>query len=693
MVIAMPIRVTSRRSTTAPSVQKPGVTPFGLPVVPAGWVQKEPGVSLCMIVKNEERFLEQCLASVADMVDEICIVDTGSTDATVAIAQRFGARVEHREWRNDFAWARNEALAMATKRWIFVLDADEVVLPESREALTVLKNAPAYNVGVWVRCFNKADDYQGTGAMSHALVRVLPNHPRIKYRGMIHEFVAMDENPNGIAAVPSPLAIEHHGYLKDIVAERNKAERNLEIVKAAIEKEPLDPFHWFNLGMTAHLMGREDDAIDGFERMRELNGDQPRGFIPNGLATLADIYTEKKKQPEKGLAIAQQCLQFSPHYANAHFAVGKALVEMKRYEEARDAYREAIADGAYVTQQFVVDDEVPVWKAQCEIGTTYVLQGDDVRAIEWFDKGIANRPTAQPVRINRARAIERLGRFDEAERAFADLFEEFADDPTAAHYVNYLLRRGANARALEVIERCYENLSPAGAATMLAAAAAVCQRNGLPDARRYLEAAAKLVPGSAEVLNPLEAIYRESGEDRALEELLAREESTPPQVQADYLRRSHRRLSENRFDEALALARTGLDLGDDPFLHYNAAIAAVNLERKHDAVRHLDAVGPEHEATYVQAEYLKAVILRDLGELQIALAAVERLLQVHPTQVDALILRAALLEQMGRAAEAEQLLTAAMPHDRHRVAVELAGLYLRGGRIAEAKRIAEAALS
>src|SRR5579872_1678651 len=149
----MPLRVIARRQ--APAVNPaPSPALFGLPQPPPGWPQRPAGISLCMIVKNEERFLEQCLRSVADVVDEINIVDTGSTDATVAIAERFGARIEHREWRNDFGWARNEALKMATKRWVLQLDADEELSPESKEQLRALKNVPAHLQGLWIRCVN-----------------------------------------------------------------------------------------------------------------------------------------------------------------------------------------------------------------------------------------------------------------------------------------------------------------------------------------------------------------------------------------------------------------------------------------------------------------------------------------------------------------------------------------------------------
>ena len=84
-------------------------------------------LSLCMITKNEEKNLSRCLDSIKDIVDEIIIVDTGSTDKTVEIAKSYGAHIYHYDWNNDFSKARNVSLQKATKDWILVLDADEVL--------------------------------------------------------------------------------------------------------------------------------------------------------------------------------------------------------------------------------------------------------------------------------------------------------------------------------------------------------------------------------------------------------------------------------------------------------------------------------------------------------------------------------------------------------------------------------------
>src|SRR5262245_5780920 len=96
-------------------------------------------VSLCMIVRDEAEVLGRCLSTVADLVDELVIVDTGSRDRTSAIAQEFGARVEPFRWCDDFAAARNHSFSLATCDWILWLDADDVLLPDARAGFAALK--------------------------------------------------------------------------------------------------------------------------------------------------------------------------------------------------------------------------------------------------------------------------------------------------------------------------------------------------------------------------------------------------------------------------------------------------------------------------------------------------------------------------------------------------------------------------
>lgn len=633
------------------------------------------GVSLCMIVKNEERFLEKCLASVADVVDEINIVDTGSTDRTVEIAEKFGARIERHEWRDDFAWARNKSIDMATKRWVFQMDADEELLPESKEALELLKTAPAHLTGVWIRCINGSNRYHGSGVISHAIVRIFPNHERIRFHGAIHEFPSIDGAPRSMPAANSPIKIMHYGYLEEVVKERDKYARNMAIVEAAVAAEPGEAFHWYNYGMTAHLGGDHDRGITGLSRMWELckkNG--LRAFTANGLQTLADIYSEHKDQPDIGLEYALECVKLAPRYSNADFSAGKAYFLLKRYDEAREMYLKAIEDGAHIDKQYVADDEVPVWKAQCEIGSTYAAQCENAKALEWFEKGLANRPGVRPMRENHALALERLERLGEAEQIFRAMYSEFADEHSTLHLVNYLLRHQNEREAVGLIDRHYAEMSKPTAVAMLLAAAAVDERFGWPEVEIHLQRARELDPDSPDVASALARV-----QPRAV----AAVEITS-QVQA--------LAGEKRMDEALNLARSALArFPGDVRLTYYAALACVNLEQKDEALRLLDSA-PLDKFGDAPA-MLKAALLREMGQEAQALIAAQHAASINPANADALFLRSALLESLGRVDEAEQSLREALLRAGQRGAVELAAFYLRSGRIADAKRIANQALA
>lgn len=691
----MPIRVYSKRSAPPAAPPKTGeALAFGLPTPPQNRQQLAAGISLCMIVKNEERFLAQCLRSVADVVDEINIVDTGSSDRTIEIARSFNANIIERAWRNDFAWARNESISLATKRWIFFLDADEELTLESKPALRKLRDVSAYHDAVWVRCHNRSDDYRGTGDMSHALIRIFPNAPEIRFRGLIHEFPCVAGSVTGLNAAISPISIVHYGYLKDVVAARNKGQRNLDIVRAAAQAEPDDPFHWFNLGNTAFLTGDIAGARDALEEMVRRNGSKQRGFLPNGLAILAEIYTDKLGDPVRGEAVARDALRASPHYANAHFQLGKALVAQAKYDDARAAYALAIDDAAYAQQQFVIDDQVYIWKAHCEIGSSYVLQGNDAKAVEWFATALERVPEVEPVQINYARALERLKRFDEAEAMFARAYSTHRDDMATVDYVNCLLRRGKGLAALEIIESAHAMLSDAAAAGMLFAASQVASKSGLPSVERYLWAAHHRDPGNADVLNALEHLLRASGDNTGLAKLQRREADTEPKSAAEFLRRSYQSIAARQFTDAVQLAESGLNCAPDHgFLHYNAAIALANLDRKDDALAHLVRVSSGDGAAYAQAKFLQATILREVGRGSEALDALNNVLALDPSQVDAALMKAALLQEHGDTAAAEQTLIDARPLDPRRIAVDLAGLYLHVGRFADAARIAESALA
>ena len=153
-------------------------------------------LSLCMIVKDEEAMIGRCLASVREAVDEIVVVDTGSGDRTVEIAEEHGARVLHHAWTGDFSAARNVSFDAATSDWILYLDADELLVDGDAEALRALTGQ------TWREAFflvetNHTGELESGTATTHDALRVFRNRPGYRFSGRIHEQI-IDTLPNGL---------------------------------------------------------------------------------------------------------------------------------------------------------------------------------------------------------------------------------------------------------------------------------------------------------------------------------------------------------------------------------------------------------------------------------------------------------------------------------------------------------------
>ncbi|MEE9260777.1 MAG: glycosyltransferase family 2 protein, partial [Candidatus Scalindua sediminis] len=152
-----------------------------------------PTISLCMIVKNEEKFLPTCLESIKDYVDEIIIVDTGSTDSTVEIARRYNAKIYHHAWENSFSKARNHSLKYATCDWILWLDADEEV--DKKDAYKLKKvikdpveceTAPRANA-IYLQMLDKSVEGQSDSIMNSR--KIFRNHLGFHFEGIVHNYL------------------------------------------------------------------------------------------------------------------------------------------------------------------------------------------------------------------------------------------------------------------------------------------------------------------------------------------------------------------------------------------------------------------------------------------------------------------------------------------------------------------------
>ena len=224
-------------------------------------------LSLSMIVRDEEARLGDCLRSVQGFADELVVVDTGSSDATVAIAEAAGARVERITWPGDFAPARNQALAFLNGDWVLVLDADEQLRPEAIPALKALMAQPDVLVINLLR-------YEVGAAMApySSVSRLFRRHPSIQwsrpYHSMIDDSVRtlLETEPQWRIADCSEPAILHDGYRPELLTGSDKADRLRQAMEDDLRDRPGDPYASAKLGGLLISEGKADQAIPLLQR-------------------------------------------------------------------------------------------------------------------------------------------------------------------------------------------------------------------------------------------------------------------------------------------------------------------------------------------------------------------------------------------------------------------------------------------
>jgi tetratricopeptide (TPR) repeat protein len=241
-----------------------------------------PRISLCLIAKNEEANLPACLQSAADVVDDIVVVDTGSTDRTRETAAGLGARVFDFAWVDSFAAARNESLRHATGEWILWLDGDERFDEANRPKLRTLVeslNGPAAYVMV-----QRSTGAETAGSATDAhQVRLFRNHPEVRWSYRVHEQILPGIRRAGHEVRFTDIAIAHTGYV-DPALRHQKTERNLRLLHLEYAEQPDDPFTLFNLGWAYQELGHIDKALPLLGRSLERS--QPGDSIVRKLYVL-----------------------------------------------------------------------------------------------------------------------------------------------------------------------------------------------------------------------------------------------------------------------------------------------------------------------------------------------------------------------------------------------------------------------
>lgn len=363
-------------------------------------------ISLCMIVKNEARSLARCLESARAFVDEMIVLDTGSTDETVAIAQSCGAEVHGFAWCDDFAAARNASLRHARGEWVLVLDADEVLVSE---ALPALRQAMASEVLV----VNLVRHEVGAAQSPYSLVsRLFRRHPALcftrPYHAMIDDSVAqlLRQEPHWRVVDLPDVAMRHYGYAPGAIASRDKFQKARATMEGFLAAHPNDAYDCSKLGALYVESGEVDRGVALLER---------------GLAAAADA-----------------AIRYELHY---HLGIGYS--RSRQFDRAEQHYRQAIAQpilpplklgahnnlgglllakgdlaGAKAAYETVLQTAPDLAIAHYNLGMTLKAMGKLPEAIAAYQQAIQLNPDSAETHQNLGVAWLKLGRLPESLAAF-----------------------------------------------------------------------------------------------------------------------------------------------------------------------------------------------------------------------------------------------------------------------------------
>ena len=326
-------------------------------------------VSAAMIVRNEQMALPGCLESLLGRVDEIVIVDTGSTDNTVDIATKAGVRLLHHTWTQDFAAARNAALAAASCDWILYIDADERL---SLPACGILAD---YIDPRAIACFVRFQPK--SGYTRYREWRLFRNDPRIRFKGNIHETMtsAIREISirDGLPIVQTTVEINHLGYDGD---QTHKHARNLALLQSAVRTNPDRAYYWYHLAETLTAIGREEEAAaaaaEGLAAAERNDAEDQRAAGSLIFQLLARTQIEKNGDP---LEMINHALARMPDDHALWFLRGRALLDADRPREALEIAKElrAIDPERLVDGLLAFDSSIFKEKA-CELAALACLR-------------------------------------------------------------------------------------------------------------------------------------------------------------------------------------------------------------------------------------------------------------------------------------------------------------------------------
>ncbi len=393
-------------------------------------------ISLCMIVKDEEQFLEECLNSVKDLVSEIIIVDTGSTDNTKNIAKKFTDKIFDFKWADDFSAARNFAISKATKDWILFLDADEAIAKEDHKKIKGLIEKAGNEIDVfgfleksytnnsftisWMNTGENDKHAKGfAGYYLNPIFRLFKNKKGVKFDGKVHETIIGSVEKAKLKALPTSIPIHHYKELRE--SKKEKKESYLKLVEEKLKKDPGNTQALFEAGQMCLDAGELEKAAGYFEKTLKSSHNYD-------VMVLLGIAYERLGKKEKAENIFKHAIRHNPDTESAYIQLSTLYIKNNDSKKAIEILETLIKRKS---KNIIVCNN---------LGVAYLNSSKIQEAVTVLRQGIAmDRKSRTPVSVmihnNFFDALLRLGKREEAEKM---LKEAVSFNPNVKSYYQNL---------------------------------------------------------------------------------------------------------------------------------------------------------------------------------------------------------------------------------------------------------------
>lgn len=361
-------------------------------------------LSACLIVKNEAFILDKCLSSLEGVVDEIIVVDTGSTDQTVEIAKKYTDQIFHYEWDNNFANARNESLRHANGKYILVIDADEYFddkhKEEVRPFLETNEIAGGFlTVNNFTGSFNRK--IENTPVLLLRIIR-----KGYYYSEAIHEQLDSKIFKSEYPIVNVPGVLSHIGYMTEIIAMKNKKDRNMEILEKLLNERPEDSFQRLNFAAEFIRFGDFEKALElvkqnyqEFDIFNQLQqGIQIKGnehlVARNYKFYIVCLYNLGRYEEE--IEIAKEALSILPMVTDYIYFIAVAYNHLGKWHEAKEWFVRSIKQGDMKVNLYEMTVGAGGYMAYFGLASVWGLLGDEQLARKYFLRSFFEQPMVAP---------------------------------------------------------------------------------------------------------------------------------------------------------------------------------------------------------------------------------------------------------------------------------------------------------